>query len=119
MLTYILILILGLIAALLIFIIARSKKINAQKTPEMNFTENSWRFSYGKKLSDCETAPMTDCSEWTNTAPKTPKMNGIDVSVYDGKINWRLVKNQIDYAIIRCGFGQNFIKQDDQNGTTT
>ncbi len=114
MLKYILILALVLILAVLLFMIARSKNINAKKTPEMNFAENSWRFTEGVKLTDNETDPMTEGSEGLNTAPKTPKMNGIDVSVHDGKINWGLVKNQVDFAIIRCGFGQNFTKQDDQ-----
>lgn len=28
---------------------------------------------------------------------------GIDVSVYQGKIDWTKVKPHIDFAIIRCG----------------
>ncbi len=33
-------------------------------------------------------------------------MFGIDVSSYQGNINWDVVKNHIDFAILRCGFGQ-------------
>ena len=41
-------------------------------------------------------------------------LNGIDVSAHQGKINWAEVKNSgINYAIIRCGYGQNIPSQDD------
>ena len=42
------------------------------------------------------------------------KMKGIDVSSYQGNINWNLVKNNIDFAIIRCGYGDNIESQDDK-----
>ena len=38
---------------------------------------------------------------------------GIDVSYYQGNIDWEAVKPQIDFAIIRCGYGQNRESQDD------
>jgi len=38
---------------------------------------------------------------------------GIDVSSYQGNINWEEVKNYIDFAIIRCGWGNNIESQDD------
>ena len=41
-------------------------------------------------------------------------MKGIDVSSYQGNINWNLVKNNIDFAIIRCGYGDNVESQDDK-----
>lgn len=39
---------------------------------------------------------------------------GIDVSQYQGLINWDVVKDHIDFAIIRCGFGQDLPGQDDK-----
>lgn len=39
--------------------------------------------------------------------------NGIDVSSYQGKIDWTKVKDKIDFAIIRCGWGDNIRSQDD------
>ena len=33
------------------------------------------------------------------------KVFGIDVSAHQGNINWNEVKNHIDFAILRCGFG--------------
>lgn len=38
---------------------------------------------------------------------------GIDVSSYQGNINWEEVKKNIDFAIIRCGYGNDRITQDD------
>lgn len=38
---------------------------------------------------------------------------GIDVSSYQGKIDWSKVKPYIDFAIIRCGFGNDSRNQDD------
>lgn len=38
---------------------------------------------------------------------------GIDVSSYQGKIDWNEVKDYIDFAIIRCGFGNDLVSQDD------
>lgn len=39
---------------------------------------------------------------------------GIDVSYYQGKINWELVKPNIDFAILRCGYGKDIVSQDDK-----
>lgn len=39
---------------------------------------------------------------------------GIDVSVWQGDIDWDKVKaNGIDFAILRCGYGSNLTDQDD------
>ena len=37
----------------------------------------------------------------------------IDVSEHQGKIQWELVKPQIDGAILRCGYGMDLERQDD------
>lgn len=39
--------------------------------------------------------------------------NGIDVSQFQGIIDWEVVKEHIDFAIIRCGYGQDIRSQDD------
>ena len=39
---------------------------------------------------------------------------GIDVSEFQGKIDWEKVKNDgIEFAILRCGYGMDFLNQDD------
>ena len=45
---------------------------------------------------------------------KGATMKGVDVSKWQGNINWKKVaKTDIDFAIIRCGFGDNLKSQDD------
>ena len=39
---------------------------------------------------------------------------GIDVSHYQGRINWERVKPQIDFAILRMGLGDDIPSQDDK-----
>ena len=44
------------------------------------------------------------------------KMQGIDVSIYQGAIDWTKVKAAgIDFAIVRAGYGRDFPGQDDPN----
>ena len=38
----------------------------------------------------------------------------IDVSAHQGQIDWGEVKKHIDGAIIRCGYGQDIVSQDDK-----
>ena len=39
---------------------------------------------------------------------------GIDVSEFQGKIDWEKVKNDgIEFAILRCGYGMDFSNQDE------
>lgn len=40
-------------------------------------------------------------------------MKGIDVSSWQEKIDWGRVKGNVDFAIIRCGLGDNIESQDD------
>lgn len=40
-------------------------------------------------------------------------LKGIDVSSHNGNIDWGKVKSQIDFAIIRLGYGDNVERQDD------
>lgn len=38
---------------------------------------------------------------------------GIDVSYANGTVDWNRAKQQIDFAILRCGFGMDIASQDD------
>lgn len=40
-------------------------------------------------------------------------LKGIDISSHNGNIDWGKVKTQIDFAIIRLGYGDNIERQDD------
>lgn len=41
-------------------------------------------------------------------------LKGIDVSQYQSVIDWDKVKPQIDFAILRCGLGDDLVSQDDK-----
>lgn len=41
-------------------------------------------------------------------------LKGIDVSNANGRIDWDKLKGNIDYAILRCGFGSDIATQDDE-----
>ena len=41
-------------------------------------------------------------------------LKGIDVSKHQGTIGWDLVRPNIVFAILRCGYGSDLTKQDDQ-----
>lgn len=43
------------------------------------------------------------------------ELRGIDVSEHNGNIDWGKVKNQIDFAIIRAGYGKNNIDKQAEN----
>ncbi len=46
---------------------------------------------------------------------KGATMKGVDVSKWQGNINWKKVAaTDVDFAIIRCGFGDNLTSQDDE-----
>lgn len=46
---------------------------------------------------------------------KGATMKGVDVSKWQGNISWKKVaKTDVDFAIIRCGFGDNLTSQDDE-----
>ena len=89
--------------------------------------ENSWRYTDGVWTPN-EIMPYADYEDgataWDeiNGVFVNPygqeivgaKAKGIDVSEHQGKIDWEQVKNSdVDYAIIRCGYGNNSTSQDD------
>ena len=38
---------------------------------------------------------------------------GIDVSYANGRIDWSKIKGNVDFAVLRCGFGGDYTSQDD------
>lgn len=74
---------------------------------------NSWRYNNGKLMED--SAKKNKSAARQVTRPSNATAQGIDVSYHNGKINWEEVKNsgQVDYAILRCGYGQDLVNQDD------
>ena len=83
---------------------------------EQNDLANSFRYSNGeaKDVGDANyAARATTNSGWPNDSRAISK--GIDVSYYNGTIDWKRVKqSEVEYAIIRCGYGTNDKSQDDK-----
>ncbi len=45
---------------------------------------------------------------------RTPTAHGIDVSHHQGVIDWDTAAKEIDFAILRCGYGSDLSSQDDR-----
>lgn len=74
---------------------------------------NSWRFTNGEPTQESSLYRTTRASRAPSSKGSLGKL--IDVSKWDGKINWEKVrKSGIRYAIIRCGYGENKTSQDDK-----
>ena len=79
--------------------------------PEKDNRANSWRFSNGQLNSNNSIQFRSSARAYHPSATK----KGIDVSEWNGTIDWEKVKaSGIDYAIIRCGYGMNYSNQDDK-----
>ncbi|MBQ2880341.1 MAG: cell wall-binding repeat-containing protein, partial [Anaerotignum sp.] len=78
----------------------------AEPEAESFSAANSWRYENGELIS--ELSLMADAYHPDAT------LTGIDVSEHQGTIDWEKVKAAgIDFAIIRCGYGQDMASQDD------
>ena len=92
---------------------------------------NSWRYQNGKlivqdsinsrsaRYAARSVAPWTniDGNFYNSLGQKIEGVvaKGIDVSEHNGQIDWNKVKNtDVNYAIIRCGYGMNQTNQDDR-----
>lgn len=86
---------------------------------------NSWRYVDGEKISeDISEYARASASAWKKSEGKIYNdqgqviqgaiAKGIDVSKWQGDIRWDKVKaTDVDYAIIRCGYGNDETSQDD------
>ena len=79
--------------------------------PENGDKANSWRYKDGELIPSKLRAQQY--STWPTDIPGTVGY-GIDVSEHQGKIDWAKAKAAgVDYAIVRCGYGQDQADQDD------
>lgn len=86
---------------------------------------NSWRYQDGERIYFDEPSQTWGAFQaWSKVDGhyinnrgeiiKGATAKGIDVSEWQGSIDWEKVKNtDIDFAIIRCGYGMNQTNQDD------
>lgn len=88
------------------------------KTPGFYVEANIAKLSEG--IHTLKVEVWSEANEKMNVITKTFRINreyllGIDVSQHNGVIDWQKVKDDgINFAIIRCGYGQNIESQDDK-----
>lgn len=87
--------------------------------------ENSWRYSDGELIQQDDGISLQAVENaWTEGSDGYISSDGsiipgavrkgVDVSKWQGKIDWQKVKDSdIDFAIIRCGFAGNYTEYDD------
>ena len=83
---------------------------------EQNDLANSFRYTDGQ-MKDRGDANYAARASVNSGWPDDPKAicKGIDVSYHNGTIDWKKVKqSEVEYAIIRCGYGTNDKSQDDK-----
>nr|WP_307998301.1 GH25 family lysozyme [uncultured Merdimonas sp.] len=94
---------------------------------EKNDTANSWRFKNGERIlsnGGASAYSARSVGAWSEYNGRFyndrgevidgAAAKGIDVSQWNGNIDWAKVKNtDVDYAMIRCGYGMNETGQDD------
>ncbi|MET3738791.1 glycoside hydrolase family 25 protein [Faecalicatena orotica] len=94
---------------------------------QQGISENSWRYQNGELITGVQyrarTVPYPNAWQkvngvYMNSAGEPidgAVSKGIDVSEHQGKIDWEKVKaDGIDFAILRCGYGNNDKSQDDK-----
>ena len=92
-----------------------------------DYSANSWRYRDGEPIvSDQSISLASDNSMawvkengviYNGVGDPIPNAisKGIDVSEWQGNIDWNRVKNtDVEFAIIRCGFAGNYSKYDDK-----
>lgn len=86
--------------------------------------ENSWRYSNGELNENNRISLFSTVTPWSKQNSVFVNdvgeeidgavLKGIDVSHHQGTIDWGKVKEtDVDFAIIRCGFGDDLTKYDD------
>ena len=103
----------------------KEKSTPNQIVEQSQLKENSWRYSDGVLIQENGERAVYSSDAWTKVdgnfinsrgeiIPNAVK-KGIDVSEHQGVINWEAVKNSdVDFVIIRCGYGDNYSYQDDK-----
>ena len=99
----------GILAVIMIFSLLAGTALAASSSKYSAWTKSNGTASY---------SIITKTSSSTSTATVTVsgvKRVGIDVSSYQGDIDWeKVAASGISYAIIRCGYGSDYESQDDK-----
>ena len=115
-----------IISLVLVFssaICVNSAELNVVQPTDYYEPLNSWRYHNGVPYSSFSLGASSN-NQWKKTDKgflndrgeviQGATMKGIDVSQWNGDIDWaKVAASDVDYAIIRCGFGDNLEYQDD------
>ena len=98
----------------------------ADQNIESEMVENSWRYTEGEWTPPImQSRGARSGNAWSKVDGvyvndkgeeiKGAIAKGIDVSYHNGRINWEQVKkSDVDFVILRCGYGKNQTNQDDK-----
>ena len=98
----------------------------ADQNIENEMVENSWRYTEGEWTPPImQSRGAGSGNAWSKVDGvyvndkgeeiKGAIAKGIDVSYHNGRINWEQVKkSDVDFVILRCGYGKNQTNQDDK-----
>ena len=103
------------------FIVFNTAYLPAYANDDMSYYEqndlaNSFRYVDGQ-ARESNHANYAARASVNSGWPNDPKAicKGIDVSYHNDKIDWKKVKqSEVEYAIVRCGYGTNINSQDDK-----
>ena len=101
-----------------------NQAIEEESISQEGYRANSWRYQNGSMIvGNARSIPSSNAWNKVNGVyvnnngdpiPGAVK-KGIDVSYAQGRIDWEKVKaDGIDFAIIQCGYGNNYASQDDK-----
>lgn len=91
--------------------------------PQTELRENSWRYANGEPF-EMMTRSAVHPDAWKKVNGRYvnskgdpipgAQLKGVDVSVHQGRIDWERAKaDGVEFAIIRCGYGNDYASQDD------
>ncbi len=114
-----------ILTSLIFLIIISTMTISVNASDEVpELYENSWRYENGSLLNNEQISLFSNVPPWSKQGDcfvndlgeiiEGATLKGIDVSHHQGVIDWTSVKSSdVDYAIIRCGYGDNLTQYDD------
>ncbi|MDD6270108.1 MAG: glycoside hydrolase family 25 protein [Oscillospiraceae bacterium] len=95
--------------------ITKTNTTNAKTTTSKPVISSSSKTMVSQITSDSDdTTSVTSTTTVTTTViTRPPLASGIDVSVYQGQVDWKAVKESgVEFAIIRAGYGKHINQED-------
>jgi len=68
-----------------------------------------------KAMGDSMKSEIKLYASSTPTKPSNTVATGVDISYHNGSIDFESLADDVDFVIIRCGYGSDYTSQDDSN----